>query len=59
MHHFVAKHPVFMTKTPILEKAEAYCRKIKETLKKCESESANDEEIVERAVAKLKRILAF
>lgn len=48
-----------MTKTPILEKAEAYCRKIKETLKKCESESANDEEIVERAVAKLKRILAF
>lgn len=59
MYHFVAKHPVFLTKAPALEKAEQYCRKVRDTFKRCEFESANDEEIAARVIAKLKSMLVF
>lgn len=35
MHLFVAKHPVFMSKAPILEKADKYCHKVRDALRKC------------------------
>lgn len=59
MYNYVAKHPVYMTKAPALEKADQYCWKVRDTLRKCELESANDEDIAARVISKLRAMLAF
>lgn len=59
MYAFVAKHPVYMNKADKLEKADQYCRKVYSVLRGCEMESADDEQIAMRVMAKLTKLLTF